>query len=150
MSSLASQFPTLLCEYIFYLLFRFVSLIKLLQLLRGPAERNRRNEDGTGRLSPQLPVKGSVLYGFGNVVAGDFFDARQISNGYLWKANQYPTQPRHIGEQIKKRWFDLKMTAVECRKILGVDKSTLTDWESGKHRPKLKQYSAITRLLRAI
>src|SRR5258707_14882212 len=42
------------------------------------------------------------------------------NNSYLWKASHYPANPQHIGEQIKKRRFDLKMTAVECRKLLGV------------------------------
>jgi DNA-binding transcriptional regulator YiaG len=27
------------------------------------------------------------------------------------------------------------MKAVECQKILGVDKSTLTRWENGEHKP---------------
>src|ERR1041384_1667000 len=37
--------------------------------------------------------------------------------------------------KIKNRRFDLKMTAVECRKILGVNKSTFLAWEQGKHKP---------------
>jgi len=57
------------------------------------------------------------------------------NNSYLWKSSQYPANPEHIGEQIKQRRFDLKMTAVECQKILGVDKSTLTNWEQGRHKP---------------
>jgi len=69
------------------------------------------------------------------------------NNSYLWKASQYPAKPRHIGEQIKKRRFDLKMTAVECQKILGVDKSTLTNWENGKHKPSGTYQSAINRFL---
>jgi DNA-binding transcriptional regulator YiaG len=69
------------------------------------------------------------------------------NNSYLWKAGVYPSNPRHIGERIKKRRFDLKVTTVECRKILRVDKSTLTNWKSGKRTPKPKHHSAITRLL---
>lgn len=51
------------------------------------------------------------------------------NDSHLWKQGLCPTHPQHIGEWIKKRRFDLKMTAVECRKILGVDKSTLVNWE---------------------
>jgi DNA-binding XRE family transcriptional regulator len=46
-----------------------------------------------------------------------------------------PGLTRHVGEQIKKRRFDLKLPAHECQKLLGVDKSTLTAWEAGKHKP---------------
>ncbi len=56
-------------------------------------------------------------------------------DSYLWKSDLYPAHPRHIGEQIRKRRFDLKMMAVECQKILGIDKSTLTNWERGRHEP---------------
>jgi DNA-binding transcriptional regulator YiaG len=69
------------------------------------------------------------------------------NNSYLWKASQYPAHPRHIAEQIKKRRFDLKMPAVECRKILGVDKSTLTRWEQGRHEPNLKNGARILKFL---
>ena len=69
------------------------------------------------------------------------------NNSYLWKSSQYPANPQHIGEQIKKRRFDLKMTAVECRKILGIDKSTLTKWELGTHKPNTEHNSAIIRFL---
>jgi len=69
------------------------------------------------------------------------------NDSYLWKSEQYPAHPRHIGEHIKKHRFDLKMTAVECRKILGVDKSTLTKWEHGNHKPNRKNHAAIIRYL---
>jgi len=57
------------------------------------------------------------------------------NNSYLWKSSDYPANPQHIGEQIKKRRFDLKMPAHECQKLLGVDKSTLSKWEQGRHKP---------------
>jgi DNA-binding transcriptional regulator YiaG len=57
------------------------------------------------------------------------------NDSYLWKTSLYPAHPRHIGEQIKKRRFDLKMTAVQCCEILKIDKSTLVKWECGRHEP---------------
>jgi DNA-binding transcriptional regulator YiaG len=69
------------------------------------------------------------------------------NDSYLWKADHYPAHPSHIGEQIKKRRFDLKMTAVECQKILGVDKSTLTKWEQGKHKPSREHLARLDRFL---
>jgi DNA-binding transcriptional regulator YiaG len=53
----------------------------------------------------------------------------------LWKNQGCPTEFKHIGDHIKKRRFELKMTAVECREILGVNKDTLADWEAGRHEP---------------
>jgi len=40
-----------------------------------------------------------------------------------------------MGEHILKQRYDLKMKAVDRRKLLGVDKSTLTKWEQGHHKP---------------
>ena len=57
-------------------------------------------------------------------------------SSYLWKPCLYPTHSTHFGEHVKKRRFDLKMKAVECQHLLGVDKKTLMDWEKGKHMPK--------------
>ncbi|MGA2867148.1 MAG: hypothetical protein ABSF95_21945 [Verrucomicrobiota bacterium] len=39
------------------------------------------------------------------------------------------------------------MTAAECRRILGVDKGTLRDWEKEKHQPSRKIRSRIVRFL---
>ena len=65
------------------------------------------------------------------------------NDSYLWKSDRYPANPQHIGEQIKKHRFDLKMTAVKCQKLLGVDKSTLLGWEQGKHKPTREHLAAI-------
>jgi DNA-binding transcriptional regulator YiaG len=74
-------------------------------------------------------------------------ESKPKNDSYLWKTDQYPAYPRHIGEQIKKRRFDLKMTALECRKILGVDKSTLVNWERGRHRPSREHRKRILEFL---
>ncbi len=73
--------------------------------------------------------------------------AKPKNDSYLWKFDQYPAHPRHIGEHIKKRRLDLKMPAVECQKLLGVDKSTLTRWEQGRHKPSRGMRKKITRFL---
>ncbi len=68
---------------------------------------------------------------------------KPLNCSYLWKDELIPTQLNHIGDHIKKRRFELKMKAGECQKILGVDKSTLTRWESGQHRPGKELWSKI-------
>ena len=66
---------------------------------------------------------------------------------YLWKKDGCPDLPSHIGEHIKKRRYELKMPAYECQRILRVDKSTLTDWERGRHKPWRENLARITRFL---
>ena len=73
---------------------------------------------------------------------------KQKNDSYLWKSDFYPANPRHIGEQIKKRRFDLKMPACKCQKLLGVDKSTLCKWEQGKHKPNEGNRQKITQFLK--
>lgn len=56
-------------------------------------------------------------------------EVERVGSDAFCQNDQYPANPRHIGEHVRKRRFDLKMTAVECRKVLSVDKSTLADWD---------------------
>jgi hypothetical protein len=39
------------------------------------------------------------------------------------------------------------MTALECRKILGVDKGMLVAWEQGRHKPSRENRERIARFL---
>jgi DNA-binding transcriptional regulator YiaG len=75
-------------------------------------------------------------------------EVKPKNDSYLWKSTLYPAHPKHIGEQIKKRRFDLKMTAVECCKILGINKSTLVNWEGRRHEPNHKNRQTIAKFLK--
>jgi DNA-binding XRE family transcriptional regulator len=44
--------------------------------------------------------------------------------------------------------FDLKMTAVECCMIIGINKSTLVDWEGGRHEPNHENRQKIAKFLK--
>ena len=66
---------------------------------------------------------------------------------YLWKSDRYPANTRHMGEHIKKWRFDLKMNAVECQKLTGVDKYILRKWQSGRHEPRRQAREVIVRFL---
>ena len=72
---------------------------------------------------------------------------KPLNCSYLWKNELIPTQLNHIGDHIKKRRFEVKMKAAECQRILGVDKSTLTKWESGQHQPGKVMWSKIATFL---
>ncbi len=69
------------------------------------------------------------------------------NTSYLWKASRYPEHPRHIGELILKHRHDHKIPAHVCQKMLGVDKSTLTNWENGRHKPNREHLGKIRRFL---
>jgi DNA-binding transcriptional regulator YiaG len=66
---------------------------------------------------------------------------------HLWKSEHYPADPRHVGEHIKKRRFDLKLRMSDCRLILGVSKRTLIGWEKGSHKPSRRMRKRIVRFL---
>ena len=71
-------------------------------------------------------------------------EVKPKNDSYLWKSDLYPAYPRYIGEQIKKHRFDLKMTAIECCKVLAVNKSTLVNWEQGRHKPSQEHLARIS------
>ena len=73
--------------------------------------------------------------------------AKPKNLNYLWEKDPYLEHPSHIGQHVKKRRFDLKMSAAECQRLLGVDKSTLTRWEQGKHNLSGKVREKIVRFL---
>jgi len=76
-----------------------------------------------------------------------FNQIKPKNDSNLWKSELYPENPKHIGEQIKKRRFDLKMTAVECCKVLGVNRSTLLNWEQARHGPCRENREKVERFL---
>lgn len=59
---------------------------------------------------------------------------KPVTASYLWRIKA-PANPAHVGEHIRKRRFELKLKSVALRRMLGVDKATLTKWERGTHEP---------------
>ena len=52
-----------------------------------------------------------------------------------------------IGQRIRQRRLELKLTVNECAEKLGVSARTLRDWESGLHRPLERFAEAIKTFL---
>jgi transcriptional regulator with XRE-family HTH domain len=52
-----------------------------------------------------------------------------------------------IGDHIKKRRMDLRLTQKELAKRLGVDKTTIQSWEKRRVRPSLVKIMKITEFL---
>jgi DNA-binding transcriptional regulator YiaG len=62
--------------------------------------------------------------------------------------DKYPIEPKTIGEHIRKRRMDLKMTQKELSKQFGVSEDTITYWEVGRSKPQKKFYSRIISFLK--
>lgn len=62
--------------------------------------------------------------------------------------DKYPIEPKTIGEHIRKRRMDLKMTQKELSKHFGVTEDTITYWEVGRSMPQKKFYSRIISFLK--
>jgi transcriptional regulator with XRE-family HTH domain len=52
-----------------------------------------------------------------------------------------------LGDHIKKRRMDLRLTQKELAKRLGVDKTTIQSWEKRRVRPSLVKIMKITEFL---
>jgi len=55
--------------------------------------------------------------------------------------------PRHIGEHIRKRRFELKLLQSELAQMLGVCEDTITGWENGRSVPQIQFYPRLIQFL---
>jgi transcriptional regulator with XRE-family HTH domain len=59
----------------------------------------------------------------------------------------YPTELRTIGDHIRKRRLDLGLLQREVALLVGVDKTTVFNWEAGIATPNLRAISGVLRFL---
>jgi len=65
-----------------------------------------------------------------------------------WKCTQIvPTEPRTIGEHIKKRRLALHLLQADLAKRLGVHSGTNQNWERGAAEPAIRQLPGIIEVL---
>ena len=53
-------------------------------------------------------------------------------------AREYPTELRSIGDHVRKRCLDLGLLQREVALLVGVDKTTVFNWETGRAAPNLR------------
>jgi DNA-binding XRE family transcriptional regulator len=58
---------------------------------------------------------------------------------------EYPRELRTLGNHLRKRRLDLGLLQREVAEQLGVDETTIYNWESGRHAPSA-QFSARIRV----
>jgi transcriptional regulator with XRE-family HTH domain len=56
-------------------------------------------------------------------------------------------EPQTLGEHIRKRRLELKLTLKEAAKLLGSDECSIINWEKGRTVPKVYRLPAIIRFL---
>jgi DNA-binding XRE family transcriptional regulator len=56
---------------------------------------------------------------------------------------EYPTELRTIGDHIRKRRLDLGLLQREVALRIGVDKTTVYNWEAGRATPSLRGLPAV-------
>jgi DNA-binding XRE family transcriptional regulator len=59
----------------------------------------------------------------------------------------YPQQLKTLGDHLRKRRLDLGLLQKEVAKKIGVNKSTITNWELNHNFPELRFISAIIEFL---
>jgi transcriptional regulator with XRE-family HTH domain len=63
------------------------------------------------------------------------------------KSLNYPKKLKTIGDHIRKRRLDLKLLQRQVGQPLGVDASTVWNWEQGRSHPELRYLPAIISFL---
>jgi len=63
------------------------------------------------------------------------------------KSQEPISAPITLGEHIKKRRLDLKLTVKEAGKLLGTDESSIIQWEKGRSIPRVYRLPALIRFL---
>jgi transcriptional regulator with XRE-family HTH domain len=59
----------------------------------------------------------------------------------------YPTELRTIGDHIRKRRLDLKLRQQDVAARIGVDKTSVFNWEAGTASPHIRALPAVIRFL---
>ena len=60
---------------------------------------------------------------------------------------EYPTKLRSIGDHLRKRRLDLGLLQREAALRIGVDKTTVFNWEAGTASPNLRAIPGLVRFL---
>lgn len=63
------------------------------------------------------------------------------------RKKEFDFDPQTLGEHIKKRRLELKLTQQEVARLLGVDLSTILNWEKGYTEPLVESMPTILRFL---
>ena len=66
---------------------------------------------------------------------------------YFAQVKGYPSDPKTIGETIRKRRLDLGLRQIDVAKILGCNEMTVVNWEKGYTNPRPDKIARIKKFL---
>ena len=66
---------------------------------------------------------------------------------YLF-VNDYPHQPRNLGEKIRKYWIDSGLQIKEFAQIVGVTEDTIINWEKRNIKPLPRHFQSLKNILK--
>lgn len=59
----------------------------------------------------------------------------------------YPTDPKTIGEMIRKRRLDLGLRQIDAAKMIGCDEMSIVNWEKGHRSPRVNHMAGVVAFL---
>ena len=59
----------------------------------------------------------------------------------------YPTDPKTIGEMIRKRRLDLGLRQIDAAKMIGCDEMSVVNWEKGHRSPRVNHMAGVVEFL---
>ena len=66
---------------------------------------------------------------------------------YLTEKKGYPTNPKTIGEMIRKRRLDLGLRQIDAAKMIGCDEMSIVNWEKGHRSPRVNHMAGVVEFL---
>ena len=67
---------------------------------------------------------------------------------YRWKCTQViPTEPRTVGEHLKRRRLELHLFQSELAMMFGVDEASIRNWEKSTYQPAERLMTGIVKWL---
>jgi transcriptional regulator with XRE-family HTH domain len=66
---------------------------------------------------------------------------------YATEKKGYPTTPKTLGDEIRKRRLDLNLRQIDVAKIVGCDEMTVVNWEKGYASPRINHMLKVVEFL---
>jgi DNA-binding XRE family transcriptional regulator len=60
--------------------------------------------------------------------------------------DDYPENPKNLGEELRKKWYDLGLQIKEVAKAIGVSEDSVINWELRKVTPRPKYLTKLLQL----
>jgi DNA-binding transcriptional regulator YiaG len=66
---------------------------------------------------------------------------------YATEKKGYTTNPKRLGDEIRKRRLDLNLRQIDVAKIIGCDEMTVVNWEKGYASPRIHHMAKVVEFL---